>query len=120
MIVKVQMLAFENSTRDNIIRREVDIPNDEWSKACQHHDVAHRLDLVFLYGQNDHQPQPMCSVSVGDVIELNDELYLVISNGFKKMSPEDHAYYLTVPRRERSFSALFERDEEEEPEEVQS
>ena len=44
------------------------------------------LDLTFYYGQNDFQPQPQRSVSVGDVIKLPDgSLHKVLGSGFEAL-----------------------------------
>ena len=52
--------------------REVEVPNDELTGS-----IEHDLELIFRYGQNDFQPIPgIYSVSVGDVVEYNDQLYM--------------------------------------------
>ena len=72
---KVHMLAFANGDI-----REVNVPVSELSS------VEGNLEKVFHYGQNDFQPHPsLPSVSVGDVIEMDDEKYRVEPVGFSKL-----------------------------------
>ena len=80
MRIKVHMLAFN----DNGTVRYVDIP-----EAPDMADKGDMLDLVFKYGQNDFQPQQMTSVSMGDVIELNGEYWMVVAVGFKQHTAEE-------------------------------
>jgi len=94
MKVFVQMLTFDDGKI-----REVDIPEKEWQKALP----ADRLELVFRYGQNDIQPRQMCSVSVGDVILLDGEMFMVMGGGFKKMEEGEYLKFWNTPRRERSL-----------------
>ena len=56
------------------------------------------LDTVFHYGQNDFQPLPLPSVSVGDVIENphDGRLYRVEMTGFQPL-PESGGPYVTNP-----------------------
>lgn len=61
MIVKVYMTAFGDGKV-----REVDVPDDRAAGAPE----DEILELAFHYGQNDFQPRPFPSVSVGDVVEL--------------------------------------------------
>lgn len=63
MKFKVHMLAF----CDKGTVREVEVPDQE----IPSNDTYRLLDLIFYYGQNDFQPKPFPSVSVGDIIELN-------------------------------------------------
>ncbi len=44
------------------------------------------LNAVFHFGQNDNQPQPHPSVSVGDVIEHDRHHYLVCGTGFHRFA----------------------------------
>ena len=80
MIVDVHMLAFYEN-KGTI--RHVEIPDYKDERDKQ--DI---LDLVFQYGQNDFQPQNIYSVSVGDVIELDDEYWMVAPLGFKEITKE--------------------------------
>ena len=63
------------------------------------------LDAVFMYGQNDFQPIEMtCSVSVGDVIELDGDLFIVMDMGFKEMTREELEEYKAIDQDDRSWS----------------
>jgi len=88
MQVKTHLLAFE----ENKIRM-VDIPDNE----------PPSLESVFYFGQNDFQPKQMPSLSVGDVIEMWSELYLVMPFGFKKITPSEFESYKAIPREDRSM-----------------
>lgn len=81
MIVPVHMFAFaDEGDRSKI--REVEIP-DEKAKFAKIYEL---LELVFKYGQNDFQPKPFPSVSVGDVAEINGEYYMVMRIGWKQIT----------------------------------
>lgn len=71
MKFEVEMLAFEGGKI-----REVEVPDDD----------ERLLNLVFHYGQNDFQPLPICSVSVGDVIRLGNRKFRVDSLGFSEVT----------------------------------
>jgi len=77
VIVEVEMLAFMNGAI-----REVEIPQDEYLAAPGELAV---LELVFKYGQNDFQPKPFASVSVGDVIRFRGRRIEVAGMGFKDL-----------------------------------
>ena len=79
--IPVEMLAFMNGEI-----REVEVPKTEWDAA---EDKTDRLELVFKYGQNDFQPQEMCSVSMGDVIVMGNSRYRVAMFGFEEVSMEE-------------------------------
>jgi len=109
MKVFVQMLAFEDGKI-----REVNIPDNEWNdgnirgegvseKEWKEALLEDRLELVFRFGQNDFQPRPMCSVSVGDVIILDGEMFMVMGGGFKKITEGEYLKFWNTPRRERSL-----------------
>ena len=83
MIVKVHMLAFSD---DKSRIRDVEIPQEEYEAT---HSIKEVLELVFKYGQNDFQPKPIYSVSVGDVAELNGHYYMVMGAGFEEISKEE-------------------------------
>jgi hypothetical protein len=94
MQVKVHMLAFGEPNEI----RWVEIPQ-EYHGAMGDEEV---LSAVFHYGQNEFQEQLHPSVSVGDVIELNDgDLFIVKPIGFSLMSKEEFNSYLEVPQPER-------------------
>lgn len=95
MIVKVQMRAF---CKDGTYR-EVEIPEDGKQVT-----LSQLLDLVYKYGQNDFQPKQCPSVSVGDVIEIGDGLFVVCAAGFHRFTPEEFANYVALPRLDRSFA----------------
>lgn len=78
MKISVHMTAY--STKSDI--REVEIPDEEITPATT---IEQALGLAFYYGQNDFQPQKHPSVSMGDVIELKEKYYMVMSVGFKEI-----------------------------------
>jgi len=84
MIVEVEMLAFG---RPGEVRKVI-IPND---RLCEEDirdnrvSIEQALDVVFELGQNDFQPQQHPSVSMGDVVKLNNERYLCCAIGWQKL-----------------------------------
>jgi len=96
--INVEMLAFGE---DNQLR-EVDVPLNEISELNE----SQILDVVYRLGQNDFQAKPCPSVSVGDVIHLNDKLFIVCNMGFKDITKEQLEEYKLCPRRDRSFHTL--------------
>lgn len=63
--------------------RVVEIPvTEKWGSDSE------LLGLVFKWGQNDFQPKPMPSVSVGDAICLPGGKYRVLMAGFGKIVGE--------------------------------
>jgi hypothetical protein len=96
MKIEVEMLAFEDGRV-----REVDIPDTEWAEAK---DVEQQLGLIFQYGQNDFQPKPMCSVSVGDVVSLDGKKYKVAGIGWVELNGHSYNKYLAIPRKDRYFA----------------
>src|SRR5262249_14980762 len=103
MIYRVYMLAFCDGDV-----REVDIPDAELPAAGAPGADHATLDLIFKYGQNDFQPRPLPSVSVGDVVELPDgRLYVVKPFGFQLMTPAALDGYRALPRRDRAFTPCF-------------
>lgn len=89
MIFDVEMLAFG---KPNEIRK-VNVPDSEITE-----DHAQNLNLVYKYGQNDFQRLPHPSVSVGDVINYNNEKYVVASIGFEKMTAERYESHVAKSR----------------------
>jgi len=79
MIFNVEMLAFG---KPNEVR-QVEVPDSQITE-----DHLSNLELIFHYGQNDFQSQPHPSVSVGDVINYNNQKFLVAAIGFKNMTAE--------------------------------
>ena len=68
-------------------------------------DLEYLLDAVFMYGQNDHQPiLQTCSVSMGDVIEVDGKFYIVQSVGFQEMTAVELEEYKAIDEYDRSFS----------------
>ena len=106
MQVKVHMLAFYEEG-DKI--RLVDVPDNE-VEGCATSDKALAiqdvLELVFKYGQNMFQPQQICSVSVGDVVELEGRYFLVRGCGFGELSEDELLRAKSMDRRERQIWVL--------------
>lgn len=97
MIIRVRLLAF----RETGTIREVTIPDAEMTG-----DVAAKLERVFYWGQNDFQPLPCCSVSVGDVAELDGRYYICRPAGWAEISQAELTAYEALSRRDRQFSDL--------------
>lgn len=89
MKYKVYMLAFEQGKI-----REVEVPEAEVSASTE--DL---LERIFYWGQNDFQPQKICSVSTGDVAEVNGEFWQVRGVGWKRMSKEEFEVLLGKVQR---------------------
>ena len=100
MKIEVEMLAFEEEGKI----RTVDVPDEEWAQASSD---TNKLDLVFMYGQNDFQPQRICSVSVGDVVRLGEKRFRVAGIGWKELTEEEYKQYSAMSQRDRHFA--FER-----------
>ena len=84
MIYDVELIAFGKPGEI----RQVNVPDSQLTE-----DHLSNLQLVFHYGQNDFQKLPHPSVSVGDIINYNNEKFLVAAIGFKNMTKkqyEDH------------------------------
>jgi hypothetical protein len=94
----VRMLAYHDD--DKI--RSVDVPDDlikGWSDASV-------LSEIFHFGQNEFQPvERCCSVSVGDVIELNEKFFIVCTMGFKEINRKELDEYQGIPRYRRLFES---------------
>lgn len=91
------MLAFE----DDGVVRQVEVPDDKVILTKSHIEL---LELIFYYGQNDFQPQQVCSVSMGDVVELDDKIYRCEAVGWKEITPEQLKEYEALDRRDRVLS----------------
>jgi len=94
MIVNVHMLAFMNGEI-----RPVELPG----KIVAFKSV---LDEAFHYGQNDfcedaELRQKCCSVSAGDVIELNGEYWFIRIVGFKRITQEEFDEYKAMSLEQR-------------------
>jgi hypothetical protein len=95
--VPVYMLAFG---RQNEVR-DVELP-----LVDKELENEHLLDKIFVMGQNENQPQPHPSVSVGDVIELYGTYWLVKSVGFEQLDAKEFERYILMDQRnERWFRA---------------
>lgn len=132
MKVKVHMLAFMSGEIREVdvpqvelegdsatVSNEPDVPEDLTVQSLL--DVIGRsenpvpvnkiLNAVFYSGQNDFQPSnKLCSVSAGDVIELDGRFWQVADIGFKEMSLQEFEKYKKMPQSERAFSSLFAAD----------
>jgi hypothetical protein len=63
--------------------RPIDIPDE-----CV--TLKDRLNAGFKFGQNDFQPRDgFYSVSVGDVLEIEECYYIVRACGFDELTPEE-------------------------------
>lgn len=69
--------------------RTVDIPLTEVGGIDCRRDLLEVtrdiLGLIFHYGQNDFQPKPVRSVSVGDIVRLAGERFVVKGIGWMKV-----------------------------------
>lgn len=75
------LLAFGTDTP--IPTREIDIPEHEIDEEPS---IDSLLELAFKFSQNDFQPRPIRSVSVGDVIKLGDgSLHRVLGCGWEPL-----------------------------------
>lgn len=59
------------------------------------------LNAIWYWGQNDHQPQKMPSISMGDVIRFRGERYLIMAAGFKRLKEGDITVGLIPPTKRR-------------------
>lgn len=59
------------------------------------------VELAYQYGQNDFQSRPVRSVSVGDVLDMAGQFYLVMPCGFRLLSADEFAEYRATPADER-------------------
>lgn len=85
MIVKSYQTAFHREGTVKI--RPIYIPDHELENTAVEELEDTILSRAFYYGQNDFQPRADCySVSVGDVIELNDgRRFRVMACGFVEL-----------------------------------
>ena len=105
MQFEVQMWAFTES-KDDLKKRTVEIPSHdirEFNKG----NTFHKLGMIYYYGQNDFQPRECPSVSMGDVIELDNELWLVKASGFRKLMLDEFQKYISLSQRDRHFHPLL-------------
>ena len=97
--VQVEMLAFGEKG----LFREVEIPTSYPHQG----NTEEILEATFRFGQNDFQPiADRASVSVGDVIWLDVEKWLVKMAGFKKLDEASYIGYSNLAQRDRNFVAM--------------
>lgn len=77
MRIEVEMNAFLNGEI-----RVVEVPDEEWAGLS---DDPSKLERIFFWGQNDFQPKPFPSVSVGDVVRLGADRWIVEGVGWRKL-----------------------------------
>lgn len=89
MIIPVHMFAFaDEGDRSKVRTVEIPIsPGNQYPIASKA-ELYSILEMVFKYGQNDFQPKLSPSVSVGDVAEVYGEYYMVMGQGWKRMTKE--------------------------------
>ena len=87
MIIDVHMTAFMGKD----VVRKVNVPDDDLFEIDleQKRTYEQILNLVFRYGQNEIQPQPMPSVSVGDTAVLWKRYFMCTPVGWKKIKKEE-------------------------------
>ncbi len=98
-IVQVEMLGFGKKGEFRPVKIPEDQPNQD--------TTAGLLDAVFYWGQNDFQTCGSCySVSVGDVVWLDGEKWLVKGFGFKKLSEAAYIGYSNLDQQDRYSIAM--------------
>lgn len=87
MIVEVEMHAFgKRQTEDGEAPiRRVDVPGASWRLTT---DELAQLELVFAFGQNERQPLPLPSVSVGDIVRLGGKRFVALPFGFREVAAD--------------------------------
>jgi hypothetical protein len=67
--------------------------------------TVHEADLneIFYWGQNDFQPLNCRSVSMGDIIYLNNKRFVICAIGFKEINDSEYEEYCNTPPRDRMF-----------------
>ena len=80
----------------------------EIDERIEHSDIMVALEEIFKMGQNDFQPQPMPSLSVGDVVEWEPGRYkkywLIMGIGWKNLNEEEFEAYKKIPLQDRAIS----------------
>lgn len=97
MIINTYLYAFGNGET-----REVDIPDDTDALP-----LVEQLEVIFHYGQNDFQYRPKYSLSVGDIIDLKEQRYLIKGVGFHELTDNEFERWKAIPQRDRSFGVLM-------------
>lgn len=87
MKIEVEMWAFCEGKI-----REVEIPADKCPESVSESVL---LEMVFHFGQNDFQPLPIPSVSVGDVVLLNGARFLCRMSGWKELNEADYQSHVS-------------------------
>lgn len=100
MKIPVHMFAFN---KDKGIIRDVDVPDNEYGATK---NVWEKLELVFRYGQNEFQKRNTYSVSVGDVVEIDNKYFMVMSTGFEELSKAEFDS-LQVPTSTHAYKKTF-------------
>jgi hypothetical protein len=59
------------------------------------------LNAIWYWGQNDHQPQRIPSISMGDVIRLRGERYLILAAGYRRLKEGEITVGLIPPTKEK-------------------
>ncbi|CAK9251247.1 unnamed protein product [Sphagnum jensenii] len=95
-VFNVMMLAFETERGEPTKIRKVTVP-----AVAMSDDVNTLLSRIYRYGQNDVQPQRVCSVSAGDVICIGEKFFLVAMTGFKEITADDVKEIEAMDRRDR-------------------
>jgi len=97
-VVMLASTSRDGACDDRIVR----IPAKQFAEA----DVTGKCELAFYYGQNDVQPLRQCSVSVGDVIVLDEGFFMCLPCGFTKLddslfASEDNMFGSAGTRQQR-------------------
>lgn len=79
--------------------REVEVPDEFVEMGKVKREIL--LERIFCNGQNDIQKKPRPSVSVGDVIVLEDGLFMIKGVGFAQVTEETLDELNSLPREER-------------------
>lgn len=97
VIFTVILTAMETVRKHSV--RRVAVPEDEVLETEFDGRPTHLLERIFYWGQNDFQesPQRRRSVSVGDVILIEKDAFLVVACGFKRLDKVSLKAYLRQP-----------------------
>lgn len=99
MIAHVHMLAFQEG-----VVRLVELPEGVEPDL----EIRALLEMVFHYGQNDFQPRVgCCSVSMGDVAEIDGHYYLCCPLGWRGISRGEFVSYKAMDRHKRRSCKLM-------------
>ena len=87
MIIPVHMFAFsEEGDKSRVRNVQIPISTDDDISLYKGDELNSVLEMVYKYGQNEFQPMQFPSVSVGDVAQVGNRYFMVVSMGFKEMS----------------------------------